>query len=199
MNARQPPAPPLLQEGKEGEWLAWGVAQQPSRKNEDRFVVCHAPWADFVAAVLDGHNGKLAAETCSKRMVPLITEELAKLELSKPSPQPDDGEASSANWHPQVRCGLRENCGVRGFRTSLPRPQLFGPWPPRFQPACPPGPCAAPPPPHCRFLCIESIGDGLNAPPRARAPSGAPLGACLNLMPGPSRSWRVLSPPPSKD
>ena len=108
-------------------------------------MVCHAPWADFVAAVLDGHNGKLAAETCSKRIVPLISEELAKLELSKPSPKADDGEASSAHWHPQVRVARersrRGTAGGHSFQALAFGPSLA------FASRARPGRCTVPPPP----------------------------------------------------
>jgi len=101
-----PAAVPATSSGEVEDWLAWGVAQRPSRKNEDRYVAtCSstAPWADFVTAVLDGHNGRRAAETCAVRLVPLVNEELARLEKSAGAPSHDDGREASPNWHPQVR------------------------------------------------------------------------------------------------
>lgn len=98
------PPGPLTQAGELRDWLRWAVAQQPAKKNEDRFVVTSAAWADCVAAVLDGHNGRLAAETCCKRLVPLISEELAKLEQGDAERTTDlGGESTSADWHPHVR------------------------------------------------------------------------------------------------
>ncbi len=69
-------------------------------------VTAQAPWADFVAAVLDGHNGRRAAETCAVRLVAVVEEELARL---APGGAALDAhaDASSPNWHPQARVGAR--------------------------------------------------------------------------------------------
>ena len=99
-------AVPTCSGGVESDWLQFGVAQRPSRKDEDRFIAtASAPWGDYLAAVLDGHNGRRAAETCAARLVQVVSEELARLEeqrgaASRVGDEPTD--ASSANWHPQV-------------------------------------------------------------------------------------------------
>ena len=135
-----PAAVPATSSGKVEDWLAWGVAQRPCKKNEDRYVAtCSstAPWADFVTAVLDGHNGRRAAETCAMRLVPLVNEELARLEKSVGAPPRDDGrdDSASPNWHPQVRgwpasCDLArpqsESPGCHTQRTPVARRALPG-------------------------------------------------------------------------
>ncbi len=104
-------AAPVVLGGAGGEWLQYGVCNRPSRKNEDRHIVTAsaaaadgAPWADFVAAVLDGHNGRRAAETCAARLVTTIRDELARLEKDTGGPpRADQNDAASPNWHPQAR------------------------------------------------------------------------------------------------
>jgi hypothetical protein len=135
--AAPPPAPVAGVIGADG-WATYGVAQRHSRKQEDRFMVtAQAPWADFVAAVLDGHNGQRAAETCAVRLVAVVGEELARL---APGGAELDAhaDASSPNWHPQARVGARRQ------REAASASQ-FGP----SHTGCCSTACAAPSAPRC--------------------------------------------------
>ena len=102
-------APPAPEGGELGEWATYAVAQRHSKKQEDKYLLKvlsddgAAPWADFCCAVLDGHNGKRAAETCAARLPTLVTEELARLCAASGVTYEVHADASSPNWHPQVR------------------------------------------------------------------------------------------------
>ena len=100
-------AVPTCVVGSPHPWLQFGVAQRPSRKDEDRFIATAnaGPWGDYLAAVLDGHNGRRAAETCAARLAQVVSEELARLEEQRGGAAragDETTDASSANWHPQV-------------------------------------------------------------------------------------------------
>ena len=94
--------------GAVADWATYGVAQRPTKKNEDKFLIAVdgvQPWADFCCGVLDGHNGRRAAETCAARLVAVVTQELKKLEVATGcSSHAEHVDASSPNWHPQARC-----------------------------------------------------------------------------------------------
>lgn len=102
------PLPPFG--GAVGDWLTFGVAQKPTRKAEDCFIIAPCAsegdtWCDLLAAVLDGHNGRNAAEAVASRLVATIREELASLAPDeKAGPPPPAHDAASPNWHPQARC-----------------------------------------------------------------------------------------------
>ena len=98
------PPPPVG--GVAGDWATFACAQRHSKKQEDKIllkVLTDASWADFCCAVLDGHNGRRAAETCASRMPALVSEELARLCAASGFTQEAHADASSPNWHPQVR------------------------------------------------------------------------------------------------
>ena len=102
-----PPPPPVS--GELGDWATFAVAQRHSKKQEDKFLVKvlttdgTASWADFCCAVLDGHNGRRAAETCAALLPSIVSEELARLCAASGVTHEPHADASSPNWHPQVR------------------------------------------------------------------------------------------------
>ena len=102
-----PPVRPAV--GGELDWgvgaVTYGVAQRPSKKDEDRYMLATTgvAWADFVCAVLDGHNGRRAAEACSARLVTLVDAELARLTAAAGGLRGDHADEASPNWHPQAR------------------------------------------------------------------------------------------------
>lgn len=57
-------AAPRLVTGSVGSWATFGVAQKPSRKDEDRYVCLSdgLAFCDLLVAVADGHNGRRAAD-----------------------------------------------------------------------------------------------------------------------------------------
>ena len=101
------PPPPVS--GEVGDWATFAVAQRHSKKQEDKFLLKvlstngAASWADFCCAVLDGHNGRRAADTCALRLPALVSEELARLCAASGVTHNAHADAASPNWHPQVR------------------------------------------------------------------------------------------------
>lgn len=117
-------APPPVS-GELGDWATYAVAQRHSKKQEDKFLVKvlsaegTTSWADFYCAVLDGHNGKRAAETCATRLPTMVSEELARLSAASGVTHDAHADQSSPNWHPQVRCaGARSGRGGPPARTA---------------------------------------------------------------------------------
>ena len=102
-----PPPPPVS--GEVGDWASYAVAQRHSKKQEDKFLLKvlstggTPSWADFCCAVLDGHNGRRAAETCAARLPSIVSEELARLCAASGVTYDAHADAASPNWHPQVR------------------------------------------------------------------------------------------------
>ena len=149
-----PPPPPVSgQVGDGGDcWATYAVAQRHSKKQEDKFMVKvlttggTPSWADFCCAVLDGHNGKRAAETCAARLPSIVSEELARLCAASGVTYDAPADAASPNWHPQVRtqhCAVptrRDPAKARTYtlalarraalfpRTRPPRRSARGPW-----------------------------------------------------------------------
>jgi hypothetical protein len=165
-------AVPTCSGGLPHDWLQYGLAQRPSRKDEDRFIAtAHAPWGDYLAAVLDGHNGRRAAETCAARLVQVVSEELARLEEQRGAASrvgDDSTDASSANWHPQVCAPL--GGGGKNPQGDLSALAAAGPGPPRLAPALAPQ-CGTPPSRGARPECST----GCYTPPGlSRLPAGPP-------------------------
>jgi len=102
-----PPPPPVS--GEVGDWASYAVAQRHSKKQEDKFLLKvlstggTPSWADFCCAVLDGHNGRRAAETCAALLPGVVSEELARLCAASGVTHDAHADAASPNWHPQVR------------------------------------------------------------------------------------------------
>ena len=127
-----PPPPPVSgQVGDGGDcWATYAVAQRHSKKQEDKFMLKvlstggTPSWADFCCAVLDGHNGRRAAETCASRLPTIVSEELARLCAASGVTYDAHADAASPNWHPQVRTQqsvvpTRRDPGKRDPRTLL--------------------------------------------------------------------------------
>lgn len=119
--AGRPPAPlpPPPQLGTL-PYCAWGTAQLPSRKDEDRVLVLPAPGcgADLALGVFDGHNGKRAALACEQRLLPVLAEELARL-------TGDVAVTDAAGWPAEVRRVWRTLQAPAGpWRDGTPRAAL---------------------------------------------------------------------------